>query len=1063
MRFNNLLYQKIRIAGLLILIALFSWPVSAQQPQKEKKARQLFDVVLKIVDENGVAIPDAKVVVGEGITHVTADANGSVSFKGYPNDVVTITAPMFEKTVLPVVDLVQTGKATLKHAKTGMTSGDDVVLPFTTTKKRFLTGPDVVVDGSWFSHYPSTDIRNSLTGISSGYDIREQDGSPGLSALEGLQNYQGLSNSYSSTDKFSNIPYALVDGMPMNLQEAVLDPSEIESVTLVKGILGTTMYGPSATGGVMVITTKHGTKNERMLHVDIEDGVSVVDRMPGYVSGAVYARLQNVARVNSGMPEVYSSDAIAGYALGNGYDLKYPSVDFQDMMIKNSMPFKRVNVSSSGGNDIVQYYSYIGYAGEGDIIKMGPTSDYNRITTRQNVSVKINDQLTARFGFYGNLTFRRSPNYGYSSNYTTEGTANTTLTLTELPSILTDIHNTPGTSYPIWAYKDTTTNPATPWYGVSALYTSNLIGNVVDNGFYTDRGRTGSSNLSLLYDFDKFVKGLKLNTYFGFDIHNTVRIGKANDYLAYTVNPATLALTKFSGHSLSKMADLYKLMDYYYQNYTYSEELSYDKTFGNSSLSATATYNQNLSYLNGIEEPFRQQNMVGSATYTLKDKYTLQGVVNYAGNSSFDVDYKHILNWAVGGGWVLSDEGFMQNVKFVNFLKLRAQGGIVGNETYFPNLYYVDRWTSTSSTSTTTPWGFGALSSSPTWFGTNTDAAINRSYLSRTGNPVLTWEKRKEINVGFDAILFNHSLELGMTYLNALADGQIVQVSNSLPLLAGYNGARPYYNYNKTRYEMFMTDLKYSVNVGDLLLTIGGNATLPVSTRVKYDEPNYRFDYQFRAGKVADAIFGLHYIGKFATDAEAQGGGGTPLQMYDSKNYAGDLKYEDMNGDGVVNDQDQTMIGHSSPRLYYALNLNLKYKNWDLFILGNGRAFYDIALTNAYYWNGWGDNNYSNFVKDNIGGAYPRLTYNKVNNNFVTSEFWLTKGDYFKIQNVELSYTIPAKALTFIGGRAIRIYVRGSNLLTVTKVKDVDPESINSGVSVYPLFKTFSGGIKFNF
>jgi len=158
------------------------------------------------------------------------------------------------------------------------------------------------------------------------------------------------------------------------------------------------------------------------------------------------------------------------------------------------------------------------------------------------------------------------------------------------------------------------------------------------------------------------------------------------------------------------------------------------------------------------------------------------------------------------------------------------------------------------------------------------------------------------------------------------------------------------------------------------------------------------------------------------------------------------------------------VIGNSSPRLYYGAHIALRYKNFDLFILGAGRAFYDIALTNRYYWNGWGDNTYSNYVLENVGKeAYPRLTYYKVNNNFVTSDYWLTKGGYFKIQNVELAYTIPAKMLQFMGGRAIRIYARGANLLTLSQVKDVDPENINSGVTVYPLFRTFTGGVKFNF
>jgi len=157
------------------------------------------------------------------------------------------------------------------------------------------------------------------------------------------------------------------------------------------------------------------------------------------------------------------------------------------------------------------------------------------------------------------------------------------------------------------------------------------------------------------------------------------------------------------------------------------------------------------------------------------------------------------------------------------------------------------------------------------------------------------------------------------------------------------------------------------------------------------------------------------------------------------------------------------MIGHTTPRLFYAVNGHVKYKNFDLTVVGTGRAFYDLALTNEWFWNGWGDNNYSTFTQNNIGGASPRLTYYKVNNNFVGSNFWLQDGSFFKIQNVELGYNLPEKVTQLIGGRLIRIYARGANLLTISKVKDVDPESISSGVDRYPLFRTFSGGIKINF
>lgn len=283
MRLNKL-YNSFKFAGLIVLIALFSVSVNGQV-KKERSARQLFDVVLKVTDENGTPIPNAGVVVGEGITHVSTDENGSVSFKGYPEDIVTITAYQYEKFVSVVVDIVNNNTITLLHAKTHLTSDDNVLLPFNIIKKRSLTGSEIVIPGSYFARYPSTDIRNVLTGISSMYDVREIEGSPGLSPLEGLQNFEGISNDYGSENKFSGLPYVIVDNMPVDIQELIIDPSEIESATLVKGILATTLYGPAATGGVLYIRTKIGQKNERAIHVDIENGVSTIDRMPGYVSG----------------------------------------------------------------------------------------------------------------------------------------------------------------------------------------------------------------------------------------------------------------------------------------------------------------------------------------------------------------------------------------------------------------------------------------------------------------------------------------------------------------------------------------------------------------------------------------------------------------------------------------------------------------------------------------------------------------------------------------------------------------------------------------------------------
>ena len=1058
MRFNYILYQKIRIACLLAFCILLSCPVNAQA-QKEKKVRQLIDVTLKVVDENGAPVPKASVVIGEGITHIETDQNGSVAFKGYATDAVTVSAPAFEKNVSLVSDLLVKNTVTLLKAKIEMTSSDVVALPFTSLKKRYLTGPETVIDGKAFEKYPTTDIRNSLSGLTSLWDIREVDGSPGVSAQEGQQNFIGIANAMGATDKFSNMPMVMVDGMITELQEAPIDPGEIESATLVKGILGTAMYGPSGTGGILFIKTKHGAKNERILNLDAEYGTSVIDRMPGWVNGATYATLNNTARENSGLADKYTAAAITAYGNNDPNNLRYPSVNFKDMIFQNSKSFTRVNMSSSGGNDIVQYFSYVGYNGEGDIYKIGSKADYYRLNTRQNVTAKINDQFTAQFGFYGNVTIRHSPNYGYSSNFTSEDAgSNPPLGLLELPSILGDINTIPPVAFPVYAYIDPKTS--VPWYGVSSSYTQNPIGGVVSQGYYSDQSRTGASNLSINYDAGNLVKGLKSTTYFAFNINDMTRLGKENDYLAYTASISSKTgndtIIKSSSHSLVNQSDMAKLMDFYFYRFNFSENISFDRTFGDHTIQSTLTYNQNKAFYNGVEEAQRNQNVAWSAMYSFKDKYSLQAVLNYAGTTSFASDKRWGLFPAFGAGWVISDESFMSNLKFLNFLKLRAQYGISGREQYFPVLYYVDRWSTNTSGSATGPY------SSLQWFGSTTDATVYRNSIQRVGNPNMTFEKRDEFNAGFDSRFLNQKLALDVSYYNYIIDGALVQVNNTLPYLEGLQGARPWYNFTKTQYNGLTADLKFTDKVGEFEYTIGGNATTMYSKALKYDEPTYRSAYQQHKGKAADAIFGLVYDGKFATDADAAA---APYPLFDASGTlkAGDLKYKDMNSDGFIDDNDQAMIGHSTPHLYYGVNVDLKYKNFELFVLGNGRAFYDIALTNSYFMNGWGDNTYSNFVANNIGGAYPRLTYYKVNNNFYTSSFWLTKGDYFKIQNVELSYTIPAKLLQFMGSRGIKIYVRGANLLTFTKVKYVDPESINSGVTVYPLFKTFSGGVKFNF
>lgn len=1071
MRSFNRIYKKGITALTLLFCLLMVFTSQSQQPQKTKKVKQLIDITIKVVDENGIPLQKASVVVGEGIFHTETGSDGTVALKAYPEDIITVSLLPYEPASGIAFELVKNNVIKLLKSKYQMTSDDDVVLPFTTLKKRMLTGPELIMSGSKYEKYPTLDFRNTFTGLTSGFDIREQDGSPGLNSLEGLQNLTGLSNSYGASDKFSNFPLIVLDGMPVELSEVPIDASEIETTTWVKGILATAMFGPQATGGALIITTKHGAKNEKMLAVDVENGISTIDRMPEWVSGVDYAKLNNQARKNSGLSQLYTDEAINKYAGNDPNSLRYPNVNYRDMMIKNSRGISKVNLSASGGNSAVQYFSYLSFGREGDIYAMGADADYTRVTARQNATVKINDFFDVKFSFFGNQSWRRSPNYGFDPDYSSEGSDNSTLSLNEFGSVISDMNLLPGIVQPVYAA--TQTVEKVPYYAVNNSFLTyasgnpygnpsgyplgNPIGNLESQGYYTDRNRTGVVNAMLNYDFKNLVKGLKSTSYIGFNIHDLIRLGKTNDYIAYA--PSISAKTgndtiiRSSSHSLFQMTDQYKLMDYFFQRYSVYEALSYNRQFGDHTLQSVLTGYLASTYINGIEEPLRQLTYVSSTAYSFKDKYSLQAVFNYSGSPSFSKGNRFQLLPSFGAGWVISDENFMKNVRFINFLKLRAQYGINANETFLFPHYNETRWAQDGSGS-----AFGPYSSSQ-WFGSTQEANVRRTSLQRTGNDELRYEIRREFNIGFDAQLFNNKLNAEITYWNWINEGIISQPYNIIPFVKGILAGRPYMNYAKNEYNSVLAELQYSEKIGDLELVLGLNATAIKGTRLIYDEPDFRNDYQKRTGKPTDAMFGQMYAGKFQTDAEAL----EIPQIYDNVLYAGDLKYTDMNKDGVVDDNDQSMIGHSSPRLYYGVNATFKYKGFEIFILGNGRAFYDIALTNPYFWNGWGDYNYSNFVLNNLGGNYPRLSYYKVNNNFVFSDFWMEKGGYFKIQNIELSYTIPAKALQFMGSRGIKVYLRGANLLTISKIKDVDPEALSSGITNYPLYKTFTGGVKFNF
>ena len=491
-----------------------------------------------------------------------------------------------------------------------------------------------------------------------------------------------------------------------------------------------------------------------------------------------------------------------------------------------------------------------------------------------------------------------------------------------------------------------------------------------------------------------------------------------------------------------------------YRELAFQVKLDYNRTFNEKhDVGATLVYHQKerMMHISDSEEyavlPYRQQGLAGRVTYGFDKRYLVEANFGYNGSENFAPGKRFGFFPSVAAGWVVSNEPFWRAIKDkVNLLKFRVSYGLVGNDVISSE--YADRFP--YLTTVDMDQGYDV------YIGTN----HIRKYgpiLSVYGNPDATWEESRKLDVGVEIGLFD-SLNIIFDWFKEKRSGIFMQRA-SLPSSFGMSNITPWANIGKVDNRGVDISIDYNKAFSkDLILSLRGSFTYAHNEVVEMDEPAYKWDYLSKVGHPINSINCLIAEGLFQDEEEIAS---SPEQTFDEKLQPGDLKYADLNNDGLIDSNDQKVIGNSSPRFDYSVSINLRYRNFDFTIVGTGRASYDTALTNKYFWNGWSTGTYSHFVRDNIGGDYPRLAYVKSNNNFQNSSFWLRDGGYFKIQNVELGYNLRFRSQSVFKG--LRVFLRGANLCTISGIKDVDPENINAGVTTYPLYRTFTAGFKFTF
>jgi len=886
----------------------------------------------------------------------------------------------------------------------------------TTSSSKTVTGEDI-------SKYPTLDITNSLTGVIPGLFVTENHGATGVRF--------GTANTSLQLRAFSN-PIFIVDGVTIeDITEIQLSPEDIESVSVMTDILDKVSYGPEAARGAVIIKTTRGIEKGRVVKAGFEKGVDIVDRLPQWTNGVEYANLNNLARANANERAgaevykiLYDQTALDAFAKNDPYDLNYPNVDYASLMLKNTRDYHKAYVSLVGGGDAVKYSANLDYANQGDILKVGANSNYNRLGAKMNMDIRVNSRLNVNFSFFGSYSIRQSPLSGYGAT----GNAY------EMPTILYRIQTTPAVEYPL-CYKEDEKGNTT--YIISQEYPNHPYATVAQSGSYTESFRSGLTRGLITYDLSALLQGLRSETMIGFKVAYLTRLGQGADYIGYLYDKASGEITPTShvGESAtSKSTYLWQ----HTQGLHFSETLKYDRAFGYNKIDAGLSVYLSNQVFSSTSVYHKQQNFIGSAKYSFKDKYLAELALNYAGSSAIKKDKRYRLFPSAGLGWVMSEEPFLKSSTAVDYLKLRAQAGFIGYESYSSQYLWQSHYTKTGNMT------FGpSANSSSDWLG-SANYVTTATVAEALENSNLGWEVNKEFCVGLDATLFK-GLNFSYTHFHTARQGIVTDVSSTLPLF--YGSISLYDNYNGMSYWGDEISLSYGGQKGDFRYRVGGNF---MYTNDRYDVYLESSNLESRVGHGIGDFYGYDYIGRFSSQEEIDN---SPVQKLGSTVCIGDLKYRDVTGDGVVDSNDRIFIGNTRPKYQYAVNLYLAWKGLEFTVVGTGKAGFDTMLENSWFQGGWGNVNYSTYVRDHVAsGDYPGFSYVKATNNFVTSQYWMTDGSFFKIQNVELAYNF----------KMFRIFARGANLLTISKIQGVDPENINAGISSYPLFRTITGGISIN-
>ena len=971
---------------------------------------------------------------------------------------------------------------TIRLAEDSQTLEEVQIIAYGKQSKMSVTAAISSIDTKELLKSPSGSVANALSGAVTGLSSIQPSGQPGA---ENPSIY--IRGTGSLSDELSK-PLILVDGVERSFFQ--MDSHEIESITVLKDAASTAVFGVRGANGVVLVTTRRGVSGKPMISLNSSFGLTQALRNLKGVDSYTYATLYNEAQLSDNPSLTESQLGFSPFVIDmfrtNEDPIMFPNVDWNDYLFKNLAWQTQHNLTLSGGGERFRYFVSLGYLLQDGMLKQlgesyDPNYQYKRFNYRSNVDIDITKSTLLKVNIGGHVGAKREPRTDelwrkvlWSTPFSSPGIVDGKL-----------ISNIYSNRY------------------ISIGERSCPLDYYYNYGYNVDTDNVLNLDLALEQKLDFITPGLSMNIKGAYNTNYNVKASRTPSGADSMCTPIYLGSIETPGmdfwdprfdrtivYQTDGVSGLHEQMSYGEEvgrgrNWYGEFSLNYSRSFGDHDVSALFLYNQSKKYypetkIDGkvfyMDIPTAYVGYVGRMTYAYKKRYMVDLNAGYNGSENFAPDKRFGFFPAVSAGWILSEEKFMKKQKVIDFLKLRASYGIVGNDKMENArfLYMAGAWSGYNTVAKGQgSWQFGKDGGT----GLLPDAKENTM-----GNPDVTWEKVAKQNYGIDLKMFDSRLSLTAdVFFEKRKD--ILSTRNTLPAITDIN--LPKINLGKVNNHGYELSLGWNDRAGKVDYWLKANVSYAKNKIIYMDEVVPNEPYMAETGRSTGLTYGYifdRFLQKDDFDADGnlkkdENGRQILPQMALGTPRPGDALFKDLNGDGVINGDDKTRFGYAErPDYVFGFLGGLKWKNFE-FSMQWTAAMNASRILDGEYRNAFGSTNSRMLLKfladgrwteENPNSRFPRLTFMNKSHYLQTSDLWLMNGSYLRLKTAEISYTLPQKDfLKKVGIESVRFYCNGYNLLTLFSDLndiDIDPEGVtDGGNNNYPNIRIYNFGVNISF